>query len=110
MARCVDHPRAERNIATNAERFGTNMALVVTRSDDNVDNTLAQSMQTKGQSIGDYFFMGAQIKQFDGQLMHLKREMEKKRSVKRQRTMGNIFAESTIEQLRSKRSELLEER
>ncbi|KAI6813573.1 hypothetical protein KC365_g15275 [Hortaea werneckii] len=79
MARCVDHPRAERNIATNAERFGTNMALVVTRSDDNVDNTLAQSMQTKGQSIGDYFFMGAQIKQFDGQLMHLKREMEKKR-------------------------------
>ncbi|KAI6873496.1 hypothetical protein KC323_g1160 [Hortaea werneckii] len=110
MARCVDHPSAERNIATNAERFGVKMALVVTRSDDNVDDALAQRMQTKGQSIGDYFFMGAQIKQYDGQLMHLKREMEKKRPVKRQRTMGNIFADSTIEELRLQRSELLEER
>lgn len=110
MARCVDHPSAERNIATNAERFGTNMALVVTRSDDNVDDALAQSMQTKGQSIGDYFFTGAQVKQYDGQLMDLKREMEKKRAVKRQRTLGNIFAESTIEKLKSKKSELLEER
>ncbi|KAI6900530.1 hypothetical protein KC318_g9142 [Hortaea werneckii] len=44
MARCVDHPSAERNIATNAERFGTKMAYVVTRSDDNVDDALAQSM------------------------------------------------------------------
>ncbi|KAI7611884.1 hypothetical protein KC346_g8085, partial [Hortaea werneckii] len=110
MARCVDHPSAERNIATNAERFGIKIALVVTRSDDNVDDALAQRMQTKGQSVGDYFFMGAQIKQYDGQLMHLKREMEKKRPVKRQRTMGNIFADSTIEELRLQRSELLEER
>lgn len=61
MARCVDHPSAERNIAINAERFGTNMALVVTRSDDNVDDALAQSMRKKGQSIGDYFLIGAQI-------------------------------------------------
>ncbi|KAI6894959.1 hypothetical protein D0869_05369 [Hortaea werneckii] len=109
MARCVDHPSAERNIAINAERFGTNMALVVTRSDDNVDDALAQSMRKKGQSIGDYFLIGAQIKQLDSHIMQIKREIEKRRAVKRQKTTGSAFAGWTLEELRLQRSELIEE-
>ncbi|GAB1738066.1 hypothetical protein NU219Hw_g2573t1 [Hortaea werneckii] len=110
MARCVDHPSAERNIAINAERFGNNMALVVTRSDDNVDDALAQSMRKKGQSIGDYHLIGARIKQLDSQILQIKREIEKRRAVKRQKTTGSAFAGLTLEELRLQRSELIEER
>ncbi|KAI7189532.1 hypothetical protein KC316_g6365 [Hortaea werneckii] len=110
IARCVDHPSAERNIATNAERFSTNMALVVTRSDDNVDDALAQNMHKKGQSIGDYFLIGSQIKQLDTQLMQIKRKIEKRRGAKRQKTTGGNFADLTLEELRLQRSELIEER
>ncbi|KAI7484498.1 hypothetical protein KC351_g4490, partial [Hortaea werneckii] len=110
MARCVDHPSAERNIAINAERFGSNMALVVPRSDDNVDDALAQTMRKKGQSIGDYFVIGAQIKQLDSELIQIKREVEKRRAVKRQKTTGSTFAGLTLEELRLRRSELIEER
>ncbi|RMY73457.1 hypothetical protein D0863_03873 [Hortaea werneckii] len=110
MARCVDHPSAERNIATNADLFGTNMAMVVTRSDDNVDDALAQNMCTKGQSVGDYFSIGTQIKRLDGQLVHIKREMLKRMSVKRQKTMDSPFAESTLEELLMQQLKLNEER
>ncbi|KAI6813986.1 hypothetical protein KC340_g16273 [Hortaea werneckii] len=110
MARCVDHPSAERNIAINAERFGNKMVFVVTRLDDNVDDALAQTMRKKGQSIGDYFVIAAQIKQLDSELMQIKREVEKRRAVKRQKTPGSTFAGLTLEELRLRRSELVEER
>ncbi|KAI6889264.1 hypothetical protein KC360_g3532 [Hortaea werneckii] len=110
MARCVDHPSAERNIATNADLFGPNMALVVTRSDDNVDDALAQNMCKKGQSVGDYFSFGTQIKQLDGQLMHTRLEIEKRVAVKKQKTVDSPFAESTLEELLKQQWELSEER
>lgn len=110
MARCVDDPSAERNIATNAELFGINMALVVTRSDDGVDDALAQSMCKNGQSVGDYFSTGTQIKQIDGQLAHIKRQIEKKMAVKRQENMDSPSAGSTLQELLIQQSELNGER
>ena len=109
MARCVDHPSAEENIRTNAERFGSNMALVVTRSDDNVDKTLAQTMQRKGQSVGDFFTLEQHVNTLDRQLLVVTRQLEggKKKGTKRQRTELDQAREA---ELKSQKSSLMEER
>lgn len=109
MARCVDHPSAERNIATNAERFGNKMALVVTRADDNADDALAEVMQRKGQSIGEYSALGRQVTHLDRQLLAIRRQLDgaKKKGTKRQKT---AVSSSKIDKLRPSRSVLIEER
>ncbi|PPJ54527.1 hypothetical protein CBER1_02511 [Cercospora berteroae] len=88
IERPLSDAQLDRVLSTYADRFGSNAAVIATRSDSNVDDALAKAMQEKKQSVGEYWAQSAQIKALSQKLSAVEKKINANTGRKRQRTMS----------------------
>ncbi|USW59345.1 Putative P-loop containing nucleoside triphosphate hydrolase [Septoria linicola] len=103
IERPLSDAELDRTLATYADRFGNNVAIITTRSDANIDDGLAKAMREKKQSVGDYWEQSKKIKTLTKKLGATEKKLKAMRGhQKRQRTMSS--AQET--KLRDEKDEL----
>jgi len=75
---CTD-PDLERTVSDYGQRFGNNLAIVVTKIDEGVGHELALDLQSKGQNIGDVEEWNNAIVDLKDRLKTVKRKLKFKK-------------------------------
>ncbi|GIZ37997.1 hypothetical protein CKM354_000142400 [Cercospora kikuchii] len=88
IERPLSDAQLDRVLSTYADRFGSNAAVIATRSDSNIDDALAKAMQEKKQSVGEYWAQSAQIKALSKKLSAVEKKINANKGHKRQCTMS----------------------
>lgn len=111
IERPLSDAQLDRTLATYAESFGNNVAIIATRSDTNIDDGLAKAMRAKKQSVGDYWQQSARIKEINAAISaidtQLRRSKGRQKSQKRQKTMSDA-AETKLRREKEDLEEALE--
>lgn len=96
----------DRAIALYGQRFGNNVAIIVTNSDFGIDDALAEEMRKQRRSLGEYDQQREQIQEISQQIVRLKNKLPKPNASKRQRTMTQQERNDIRDQLDELESEL----
>ncbi|KAF2211110.1 hypothetical protein CERZMDRAFT_98842 [Cercospora zeae-maydis SCOH1-5] len=102
IERPLSDAQIDRVLETYANRFGNNAAVICTRSDGNIDHSLARAMQEKKQSVGEYWNQSAQIKGLSKELTAVQTRIKAIKGRKRQSTI----TDAELAKLRGRAEEL----
>lgn len=100
-----------KKLATYGERFGSNVAIIATRSDTGADDNLARDLAEKGaqpSTVAEYWKQSAQIKDLTAAISSIDHKLKRPRGKKRQKTLSDA-EETTLYREKAKLEDALQE-